>query len=387
MKCSNCGTEFSEANRICPRCGKPAAQNFNYSNMEKELLHTVMEDENIAGYSGRAFYPQDDEDAEELPKKKRPGRLAASLLACAAAFAAIAFAMQRFPGDYGYTEAESGYLNCLMSFAEDDYEAAGAALDTLLEQDADNLEYLAMQERVAEKTENTALQMKTLNHIIELDADNYPAYEKLLQLYLEEENQGEIAALAERAPNETVYDMLKAYLVALPSFGIAPGVYENSLELTIAAEDGLNIYYTLDGSSPKENGKIYYDALLLEQGHYTVKAVCRNEKGIYGEEISGEYQIGGETGDGALDGAEGLPEVYPESGYYTSPQMITIDVPIGSQAYYSWQAGTDLTAYNGTLYTGGIEMPEGVSTLSVIIVDAYGNSSAVRQAEYTYQPG
>ena len=47
--------------------------------------------------------------------------------------------------------------------------------------------------------------------------------------------------------------------------------------------------------------------------------------------------------------------------------------------------GTALTPQNGTLYTGGITMPEGSSVLSVILTDANGSSSDVTQVSYTYQ--
>ena len=81
----------------------------------------------------------------------------------------------------------------------------------------------------------------------------------------------------------------------------------------------------------------------------------------------------------------GAPQVYPQSGTYTTQQQITIDVPIGCQAYYSWSLGTALTPQNGTLYTGGITMPKGSSVLSVILTYANGSSSDVTQVSYTYQ--
>lgn len=52
MKCANCGAELSASARTCSRCGVELPQEFNYSNMEKELLHTVWEEETINGISG-----------------------------------------------------------------------------------------------------------------------------------------------------------------------------------------------------------------------------------------------------------------------------------------------------------------------------------------------
>ena len=132
-----------------------------------------------------------------------------------------------------------------------------------------------------------------LKKIIAADEDNYQAYEKLLELYLADEKQDEIKKLAENAPNAVIASMLKEYLVDAPYLELTPGVYDTVQELSITSEGEHSIYYTLDGTSPQENGTLYTNPILLEQDHfYTVKAVCKNERGTYGDEAFGEYQIG-----------------------------------------------------------------------------------------------
>lgn len=439
MKCTKCGKEAASSARICSRCGEALPQEFNYKNMERELLNTVWEEETIQGIAGGSvLYGQpaalqtaadkeqkgmrtigkqnlsdgiadiEEMDDDEIPQKQ-PVKLTLAVLASAAVFGGLAFFLHNFPTGYNYEKKETEYLNCLNQMAKEDYSSALDAVSLLLKEEPDSLEYLALKNIICEKSEDNKLQKETLKKIISLDADNYQAYEKLLALYLEAENQEGIEKLAADAPNSAIAAMLSEYLVDTPYLELTPGVYDASQTLVITSEAGNDIYYTLDGTSPQKKGVLYSAPVPLEQNYiYSVRAVCKNERGAYGDETAGEYQIGidavnrvtstanpsgTEITDGSIQssGTDGSaqpaqPAVYPQSGTYTTQQRITIDVPIGYQAYYSWAAADALTPQNGTLYTGGITMPEGSSVLSVIVTDANGNSSAVKQVSYTYQP-
>lgn len=417
MKCAKCGAELSASARTCSRCGAAVPQEFNYSNMEKELLHTVWEEETINGISGgsmlygqetvteqkglstikeqNAYEEMDDMDETDQEPVKQPGKLILSLLAVAAVFGGLAFFLSNFQTDYVYGKTEETYKNCLDLMAKEDYKGALDVVDTLLQEEPDSLAYLALKNTITEKGKERKEQKKTLKQIIKLDADNYEAYKRLLEMYLETGNQAGIEKLAADAPNSTIAAMLSEYLVDTPYLELTPGVYDASQMLAITSERGNSIYYTLDGSSPQEKGILYSEPFPLEQGYlYAVRAVCKNERGAFGDITAGDYQIGinavnyvasPQTGT-STDGQIGEPQVYPASGTYTTQQRITIDVPIGYQAYYSWVSEAELTPETGTLYTGGITMPEGNSVLSVMITDGNGNTSTVKQVSYTYQP-
>ncbi len=407
MRCSNCGEVLSPASRSCSRCGTAVSREFNYKNMEKELLHTVWEEEAIPGISGgTALYRQsvpkmqyqsgmkemnhmyeteENEDMEEV--KKQPFKLAVALLTGAAVFAGAAFYLRTLPDTYHYGKTETEYNHCLTLMAEGDYEGAAASIDLLLEQESDSLAYLALKNTICENSGDTKKQVKVLKKIIKADKDNYQAYERLLQIYVKNKNQDAIVKLSEGAPNSAIAAMLDEYLIETPYLELTPGLYDSSQTLAISSEKGTSIYYTLDGSPPQENGVLYTAPFALQQDRfYSVRAVCKNENGAYGEETSGDYQIGIDADPNISVTQIGEPAVYPDSGTYTDQQRITIDVPIGYQAYYSWMSGAELTPQNGTLYTGGITMPEGNSQLSVIVADADGNCSPVKQVSYTYQP-
>lgn len=409
---------------------------FNYKNMEKELLHTVWEEETIHGISAATmlceqpkqlqtpadskdrkgmrtmkkqnqleeFGEMEEMDEDELPQKQ-PAKLALSVLAAAAVFGGLTFFLHNFSTDYVYEKKEAQYLNCLEMMAKEDYPGALDSVNLLLKEESESLDYLGLKNTICEQSGDSKLQKETLQKIIRLDADNYQAYEKLLALYLEEEDQKGIEKLAADAPNSAIAAMLGEYLVDTPYLELTPGVYDASQTLVITSEGNNSIYYTLDGTSPQEKGTLYTMPVPLEKDYiYSVRAICKNERGAYGEETAGEYQIGIDAvnrfssntanadigiadGSGPVTGTQiAQPEIYPQSGTYTTQQRITIDVPIGYKAYYSWAALDALSPQNGTLYTGGITMPEGNSVLSVIITDGNGNSSQVKQVTYTYQP-
>lgn len=395
MKCSYCGMELSPSAKKCSNCGKSVPQaGFNYKNMEKELVNTVLEEEAIDGISGKSSlyqkhtseaFDEDDEDETEKEVKKQPAKLAVAFLTSAAVLAGGVFFLQTFSTEYEYDSTEAEYQRCLTMMAEEDYSEAMKSVDLLLKQENDSLEYLALKNTICEKTGDKEEQTEVLRQIIAADADNYQAYEKLLGVYLEKEDQDAIVELALNAPNSAIASMLQEYLVDAPYLELTPGVYDTSQELVITSEGGNSIYYTLDGSSPQEKGVLYLAPIPLEQDRfYTVRAICKNERGAYGEESTGDYQIGINAVRIPTTTEVEEPTVYPSSGTYSTPQRITIDVPIGYQAYYSWTLGMELTPENGTLYTGGITMPEGSSVLSVIITDGNGNCSSVKQVTYSY---
>lgn len=61
--------------------------------------------------------------------------------------------------------------------------------------------------------------------------------------------------------------------VAAPTFSLAEGTYTEAQNVTITAEDGATIYYTLDGTNPTEESTVYKSAIAIEKTT-TVKAIA-----------------------------------------------------------------------------------------------------------------
>ena len=75
-------------------------------------------------------------------------------------------------------------------------------------------------------------------------------------------NTYEIKGMEEEAP-----------AIAAPSFSVEAGTYHENQTVTLAAEDGAIIYYTLDGTTPTSSSTVYAQPIAIEQTT-TLKAIA-----------------------------------------------------------------------------------------------------------------
>ena len=220
-------------------------------------------------------------------------------------------------------------------------------------------------------------QAEALQEILAIDGENAYACKELIRIYVEADDFEGLHEFYERCADSSLAGLFTDYLVEPPVIEMPESLLWAGDMLTINASEGLNVYYTLDGSSPVTNGTLYYAPIRLEAGSYVLQAAACNERGYYSPVVSQEltvekhYQLG-------------MPQVTPKSGEYLSPQRIYVNVPEGCSAYYTWNGSNPTTA--SRKYNGGISMPEGNNVLSVILVDAYGNVSSVQRVNYIYMP-
>ena len=84
------------------------------------------------------------------------------------------------------------------------------------------------------------------------------------------------------------------YEVGEPIISPLSGQYDDYITVVIYSIAGNDIYYTTDGTVPdKENGIPYPQGgiPLNHTGNFEINAVCCNEKGIYSDIVTEEYQI------------------------------------------------------------------------------------------------
>lgn len=80
-----------------------------------------------------------------------------------------------------------------------------------------------------------------------------------------------------------------ASVPSAPIFSKQSGIYTAPFTLTISAEDGAEIYYTVDGSDPSENSLKYVGGLEIDKT-MVIKAIAI-KNGVKSEFASAEYQI------------------------------------------------------------------------------------------------
>ena len=80
----------------------------------------------------------------------------------------------------------------------------------------------------------------------------------------------------------------------------------------------------------RKNGILYTDAgiELDDVGKYTIKAVCKNDKGIYSDVVTCKYKTEAKAPD--------YPEVTPDGGTMDDITFVVITADEGCSIYYTW---------------------------------------------------
>lgn len=206
---------------------------------------------------------------------------------------------------------------------------------------------------------------------IELDSDNLELYEELISLYLTLDDVYLIRDYMKTLDDGEIKDNLSDYIASEPYFGIESGTYDVVQELQISVFEG-TIYYTLDGTEPTKESLVYESGIQLGEGTTTVKAISINDNEIPSYVVEAVYTI-----DFPVEAA---PIVTPSTGQYTEASYITVTVPSGYIAYYTLD--NTVPDVNSSIYTEPIEMPEGNTIFTVILINANGKASDVTKRNY-----
>ena len=388
MNCFNCGAKISLEDKNCPMCGSSLQMVPDYSIYDDDDINVLMEGakktEPVStpkpAQTPKELSPAEKKRNEErirarkekerqkalaLEKKKQKQMIITILVIafiCIVLFVA-AFAIKNSiernnasSYDYQIKMAEAALNDGDIVLAEDYYLKALA----LEEYDLDVRFILSDLYLKSSRTEDA---VKLLKEIILIDKTNYAAYKQLFQIYNDAGNVDAIMQLKEGVTDSRILALFVNYEVEKPLIHLTPGNYANNASVMITAKLDCEIYYTTDGSDPIKNGVLYTQPVIIDKmGLTTLKAVAKNDKGIYSSVISATYNIEYKAPD--------EPIVFPDGGVFDKETYITISVPDGCTAYYTWDQ-TDPTIDSQTKfeYTDPILIPSGTNVLSVIIYD------------------
>lgn len=166
---------------------------------------------------------------------------------------------------------------------------------------------------------------------------------------------------------------LAGYMVTAPIASEDSGDYTKEIEIELTSDDNTVIYYTTDGDEPDEKSDKYKEPIELGKGEHQIKAMAINADGIKSATASYSY--------GIKINKPAAPAVTPKNGNYTEVQKIIVSVPDGSKAYYTLDGTTPTT--ESSEYKEPIDMPEGNTVFSVVIIDKYEQMSNVTRMNYT----
>ena len=372
MKCEKCGNELKAGYVYCSKCGKAVQLVPDYNLLDEDLLGDIIKNEAKDISEDTVL---DTELIEKLRRKKMliGGAVAAALLvAVLTSFFLYQETEKRRAGSYDYQFGKAQeYLE------EGDYNRAAACYRQALilrAQDpaaAKGLAGIYMEQEEDEEAK------QTLEELVKAGQEDTESLQMLIELYDRNGEYDKISELCDAVNGREMPLLFGDYLVDLPEFGTAPGTYGQELAVSIMAGEDCDILYTTDGENPALHGKLYENEIRLEDEGTTVFfAVARNRMGICSEIARASYTIRFEKLD--------MPSVLPSGGTYYDAQQITVSVPEGCSAYYTWD-GSDPTEHSAK-YTGPLAMLPGNQVLSVVSVDESGAKSEVYRVNYVYMP-
>lgn len=367
MKCAKCGAELKVGCIYCSVCGQEAQIVPDYNLLEDDLLKELLKKEE------NKQRKTEEERKSQIPHKKKKKSKTPVIVGAISAVVVLVILIVLLV-NYNHNNSYDYQMKKAESYLQDkEYAKAQKYLKRAVELKEDSIEALMMlaDAYMAEDEKDDAID--TLKIVVEQDPGNKEAYQKLLEIYDKLQDYDAISELSKKVKDSKIMDLFADYLVAAPT--ISESEYDEEEGLEIISQSETTTYYTLDGSDPKK-GKEYEEPIFLEEGTTTIRMISVNELGIYSEETECEYEVEFEPPE--------APEVSPDGGNFHTPQQITVEVPEGCKAYYTWD-GSDPTA-NSEQYTGPLEMPEGNNIFSVILVDKRERWSDVTKCNFIYLP-
>lgn len=378
MKCSNCGEPIEEGRLFCLKCGQEVQWVPDYDSfgslMEQERIKKEKKEREEAEAARKKAAA-----AAELRRKKKKRRMitliASGIILVLVIISAVVMKIQMDKKNYNDFDYQMRMADTAFSNRkyEESYEFIQRAV-VLDEENADAQLLLAQVLVCLDKEEKAE---STLLSLIKEQPDQVSAYGQLIKLYEKNDETDKIRDLLKECKDDKVKEKYAAYIPANPVFSLPGGEYSDvkSLQLYVR-DDKSTIYYTVDGSEPTKESKLYTGSILLEAGTTVVKAISVNEKGIPSEVISREYVIEFEP--------PAPPQISPSSGKFTTDMdtKIYIIVPDGCKAYYAFD---EKPTKNSTLYDPSepVEMLKGTHTFYAVLVDEHGQMGYPGSAIYT----
>ena len=356
LKCSKCGAEIESGSVFCDKCGEEVRIVPDYNPLEDALTSHV---KNEIGNDGGTVKKQNKSTniTEEIKHNYRKKKKILITLGCVAAFSVTAA--------FSYWNSYAGQLKQgYTDLKNKQYEKAIDHFHTAIKKNPEKEEtYLAISDAYLKKKEPEMAE-EMLYKGIETIPEGAKLYKALSEHYIKTDRAEIIPVLLSECDEEFLKSELQEYYVPAPEFDEESGEYEEEVELEMDAF-GCNIYYTLDDSRPSlKHGEKYEEPVILEDGEWTVRAVAFNEQGIPGLESEEKFKVDIPIPE--------CPVVTPSSNMYEEHMNITVSVPEGCKAYYTFDGS--IPDDSSKEYKGPISMPQGNTIFTVVLIDEKGRS-------------
>lgn len=367
MKCDFCGAEIPDGSVYCLKCGKGVQVVPDFDELEEELLPAMVNNEKKTPSPVKKKKPKKNKD------KNRKIKIAVTffallLLLCGALYSYIN------SYDYAFKKAKAADKNKKYAIAADYYEIALVHKNTTEALLGAGIDYTNIKdyERAEER----------LSAALKADSGNSPEteaiYRALLDLYDKSGDYSAMEDLKDSNKNPKFDELFEEYYINPPVFSEKGGDFDDDVELELSSEDGYDIYYTTDDTTPSShNGTLYSEPITIKKGETTINACCVNDDDKWGRIVTETYSVSYKS--------PSKPSASPSGGTFHEPMYVELTTKAKhAQIYYSWD-GSDPTK-ESFLYDGPILIPEGNNVLSAIVIDKHDMASKVLKCNYVYIP-
>lgn len=381
MRCRYCGTDLTGEEIVCPVCGTELQMVPDYNPLDDVLEKQIRGELNRTlvlqnarqsqegSENGRTFQNTGMDDRARRRRQAERRRMQAKKKRQKLLFiGAMILVLAGIAGFFGYQNSYMGQVKKGYKLIDElEYNEAILRFQKAIKKNKKRSEaytgmadvYIAQSDY--EKGEQMYLQ------VLEEQPRNTELYKAAIQFYIETKQESKIAYLLKACEDDSVLKNLSDYQTDAPKFSLEESAYDDVQALEITSK-GKAIYYTTDGSTPTISSKKYKNAIKLEEGVTEVKAIAINDAGIPSIVVSKKYTIVFPIAD--------APSVIPSTGQYDEPQQIRITVPDMYEAYYTMDGSEPEPDSSRTRkYTGEIDMPEGNTIFTAVLVDSDGRIS------------
>lgn len=285
MRCEKCGTELEAGVIECPNCGQeiPLVPEYNVTEDPQFMAYL----KNKGGYdSGEAA--ADDNEAGFYVKKT--AHLVVALAVSVAIFGLIVVLV--VAGDRNNKffkpriEVSDEYLlESVKDLAKKDYAAADEVYKVAFE-NTNDINYLWMRYKLAEDNTDKATMDEVLSQIDRIEPDNQVLVTKQIEECINNKDFDAFYKLFNSKKNLGCSALFQPYLIPSPSFSTVPDTVYVGFTVELSAADGLDIYYSTDGSDPRISGNKYYGPIPLAEGYTTITAAACNDDGVFSDLVS-----------------------------------------------------------------------------------------------------
>ena len=235
-----------------------------------------------------------------------------------------------------------------------------------------NIEYRIKLADCYMELDNFDRAIEVYKDMIIYDPTSSLAYAQIIALYESEGMYDAIDDFLHHNANDDIRGAFVDYLADEPQFIMDAGEYDEDISITLTNNSSGTIYYTVDGEVPSENSDVFKDPILLKKGKHTVKAIFKNEYGVWSSVASRIYDIKSSAPD--------EPILSLESGAYDKPQVIKVTAPFGCNVYYTLD-GSDPDR-SSRIYGEPIPLEQGISHYRFVSINSQNIASDIVEGNY-----